>query len=183
MNHVGRITTDGNPICIGAADLAAEWDGANFPELSASEQDSLVSTFVDSQGVRFAIVWARSDGLELFASRREFALVEIQGAPEDFEPEFAEFDLECLKVDPEILKLGHFGGRLALFDARLSGVDLDLFRLGCSRSRSPLDPVGQRPDTALIDIDPGVWSVSLFLYEEGEVVLWGLWFQRMGARP
>ncbi len=186
MKHIGRLSTNGwSPLCISAAELACEWSGAegDYYGLISTESDPLISTFVTQDGIRFAIVWPQTERIELLAMRREFALVEIEHAPEGFQLDLARFDLARLKVEPEVLTLSGFGGLVAFFDARLPGAELNLVHDGCSRTATSVwSPDGDLPNTALIEVEQGVWSVSHFLYHEDDVLLWGLWFQRIERR-
>ena len=183
MKFIGTLTTEGAPVCIAPVAEAREWDGldGDYWDMMEDEPNGLITTFVNRLGVRYAFFHTESGHFALFAAPREVVLFELVredgSVPGERDLEAADFDLARMAIQPEVLTLGGLGGPIALFDAVLSGTELNLDEEGCARANRFPEYRPDVPDTAIIDVEFGVWTVSYFAYEDDESQVRGAWFQ------
>jgi hypothetical protein len=180
MKFIGSLETNGGPVLFTTDDLAGDWDGTagDYWALIEEFPTERICTFVAKSGIRVGVFLTETGNWSLFASREEILLVEVSHAPEGFDLESAVLDFSDVAMEPDVLTLSGFGGRIVLFDAALSGDSLQLASGAVVRSRPRLGGWNP-PDTAVIEIDRGTWTVSTFVHEddEAEVRLDGALFQ------
>jgi hypothetical protein len=146
--------------------------GSDDAELADSSTP--IATVVNEEGVRFALLQLTTGRCEVLASGEEIALVEIVEAPDDYDLEDGLLEFEGVAVQPNVLRLGSFGGTVVLFDSARQGDDLD----GGPVEAAP-DPIARAAtDVVRVEVETGCWSVSLFEIEQAEVKLTGAWLQR-----
>lgn len=184
MKFIGSLETTGGPVLFTSDDLAADWEGTDGDYWALIEElpPIRVFTHVAKSGIRVGVFVTETGNWSLFASREEILLVEVRWAPEDFDLESAVLDFSDVAMEPDILTLSGFGGRLVLFDATLSGDSLQLTAGAVVRS-GPVQGGWNPPDTAVIEVDRGTWTVSTFVHEDdaAEVRLHGVLFQLVDA--
>lgn len=171
MRFVAYLETTGGPVCLAPAVDAPDWNGVDgdYWALIAArppERPRLFSTSLASSGTRFAFFWTETGNWSLFATGDRLRLVEIVWAPQDFRIEDFSFDLEHLVARRLGPHLAGFGGRTVLFDSTLDGSTLTFGPPG-SRQCAPGPPMPNLPpDTAVLDLRRGLWSVSSFDLED-----------------
>jgi hypothetical protein len=174
MRFIGSLETAGGPVLFTAAELAAEWDGAggDYWALVEDVGPERIATYVTRSGLRVGLFGTETGRWAVFANGDEFLLVEVSRAPEGFRLEAAaDLDFADVAIEPDVLTLAGFGGRVVLFDARLAGDALALAAgagVGADAvARSaPAEGAWSPPDTAVIEVDRGTWSVSTFVHED-----------------
>jgi hypothetical protein len=136
-----------------------------------------IATFVNEDGVRFALLRLVTGRCEVLASGEEIALVEIVEAPDDYDLEEGLLDFAGVAVQANVLRLGRFGGTVVLFDAARPGEELD--ELPGRSDDSWADSIAHLArDVVRVEVRSGCWSVSLFEIEQPELKLTGAWLQR-----
>lgn len=182
MKFIGSLETAGGPVLFTSDDLAGEWDGTDGDYWALIEEppSERICTFVAKSGIRVGVFTTETGNWSLFASREEILLVEVRWAPESFDLKSAALDFSDVALEPDVLTLSGFGGRIVFFDATLSGDSLQLASGGVVRS-DPSQGGWNPPDTAVIEVDRGTWTVSTFIHEDDEagVRLHGALLQRL----
>jgi hypothetical protein len=168
MRFIGNLETTGGPVLFTAAELAAEWDGPAGDYWSLVEEvgPERITTYVTPNGLRVGVFGTETGNWAVFANRDEFLLVEVHSAPEGFRLEAADLDFTDVAFEPDVLTLAGFGGRVVLFDASLAGAGLALDGAGAVARSAPAQGGWNPPDTAVLDLDRGTWTISTFVHED-----------------
>jgi hypothetical protein len=176
MKSLGRLNTSGNPVCIALQSTLGDWSGLPRSRKSLPDEPGALVTFVNDEGVRYALLGLFTGSCEVLASDDEIALVEIREAPEGYELADGLLEFSGVTVAADILKLGGFGGPIVLFDASRQPEELE----GWLEDEAEAEP--PRP-AVKVEVAPGCWSVSLFEIEQEAFHLSGAWLQKQEPEP
>lgn len=182
MKFIGSLATTGGPVLFTTAELVREWDGTDGDYWALIEDmphpPERITTYITKTGTRVGVFLTQTGNWSLFASHEEILLVEVRHAPQDFVLEAAVLDFSDVALEPDVLSLAGFGGRVVLFDSTLAGEGIDLSAGPIARSE-PYEGGWHPPDIAVIEVDRGTWTVSTFIHEDetAEVRLEGALFQ------
>ena len=183
MRSHGTVVTEGRPLCIALAESVPSWSGmpVDTEETPLSDIGAPIATFVNEDGVRFALLQLITGRCEVLASGEEIALVEVVEAPEDYDLEDGLLDFEGVAVQANVLRLGRFGGPVFLFDAARPGEEIQTGGEDRAESEDEDRPDPVAPAThgvVRLEVSTGCWSVSLFEIEQPDLKLTGAWLQR-----
>lgn len=180
MNYAGTLLSHGAPLCISRADVLSRWLGART---RLNREHDLLSTVVNREGIRYAIVRACTDRVAVFASREAFVLVEVPYTPDRFDLAESLFGIEDCRLEPDILRLGGLGAEVVIFPAGHAGSSILKEASDCLGSVGRGQEVFELATAARLPILPGRWTASLFAFDHRQLVLRGVWFQHESVSP
>jgi hypothetical protein len=166
MRYLGLLRTRGAPLCIARQDSLEEWEGWGHD----GGGEALVTTVLSGSGARFALVRPSSDRVAVFASRDGFALLEDPYGTGEYDVGNALFAIESLELEPDVMRLARFGGRVAVFVAEMPGEAVPVDGSG-TLAASGL------AEAAWLDLTEGYWTASRFTFEDDDQSIRGVWFE------